>query len=131
MIFSVEVPAHKTDKMAYETNCRNFMKQAEKATLTMNLLDLSSQADTKLASAALETSQATAEPRFYLEGKQIGEGGFGSVHKARSMPDGMTVALKKFKAKKAWTLETDVLRRLAETPHVGTAPFLVQKSANP
>ena len=129
MTFSIELPTHETDKLAYEANCRNFMKHASKATLTMNLLGLSTQTDTRLASAPA-TSQVTAEPPFYLEGKKIGEGGFGNVHKARSMPDGMTVALKKFKAKNAWTLEADVLRRLAITPHVSTVPCLVRNQLN-
>lgn len=118
--FSVEVPTHRTDKMAYEANCRNFMKQAKDAILTMNVLGLSTRPKTQLASGG-RTSDATAEPPFYLRTGKLGEGGFGMVYKARSMPSGEVVAVKKFKSKNAWTLETDVLRKLSETPHVSSA----------
>ena len=126
--FSVEVPTHEKDKIAYEAKCRNFMMQANNAMVIIDLLNLSSRPETKLVSG-VKTSHAAAEPPFYLQTEQIGEGGFGMVYKARSMPNvnGKTVALKKFKSKNAWTLEADVLRKLATTPHVGTAPCLDRK----
>lgn len=118
--FSVEVPIHETDKIAYETNCRNFMVQAKSAMVTMNRLDLSSRPETNLASG-MKSPHATAEPPFYLRTEKIGKGGFGMVYRARSMPSGETVALKTFKSKNAWTLEIDVLRKLFKTPHVSSA----------
>ena len=123
--FSVEVPIHETDKLAYETNCQNFMMQAKSAMVTMDLLDLSNRPETKLVSG-VKTPHATAEPPFYLRTGEIGEGGFGMVYKARSMPSGETVALKRFKSKNAWALEIDVLRKLAKTPHVSSAPRLAR-----
>lgn len=117
--FVVEVPKHETDKVAYVANCSNFMKLVNSTSQTMNLLNDSNRPDTELASGA-ETPHAIAEPPFYLRTARLGSGGFGVVYKARSMPDGGTVALKKFKSKNAWTLEAGVLRKLSKTPHVST-----------
>ena len=103
--FIVEIPAHEIDKAAYEANCRNF-----KICL--------SQSKHELASSA-----AGKNSPVFLKTLQIGNGGFGMVYKARSMPDGRTVAIKEFKCKKAWTLEADVLKKLSDTPHVGTEPL--------
>lgn len=100
---TVGVPTHDTDKAAYEANCRNFMHLANSAA----------------------TPHATTEPPFYLRTEKLGNGGFGSVYKARGMPDGRTVAVKYFKSKDVWTLETDILQKLSKTPHVSTALHLV------
>ena len=103
--FMVEIPTHETDKAAYEANCRDF-----KICL--------SQPGNELASSSTSTTWP-----FFLRTLQIGDGGFGVVYKACSMPDGRTVAIKEFKCKKAWTLESDVLTKLSRTPHVGTEPL--------
>lgn len=97
------------------------MKLADSASGTSNLLNLSSRPDT-------ETSQTKAEPPFYLRTGRIGNGGFGVVYKARSMPDGGTVALKSYTSKNAWSLEADVLRKLSKTPHVSITPCLFETS---
>ena len=125
IMFSIEIPTHETDKAAYQTNCRNFMKLVSSARHTMNLLNISSRSDTRLASGAA-TPDATAEPPFYLRIGRIGNGDSGVVYKARSMPDGLTVAVKRFRLKNTWTLKADVLRKLSKTPHVSTALCLVE-----
>ncbi len=106
IMFTVVVPIHETDEATYEANCRTFMMPADSASHTSNLLSL-------------------PEPPFYLRLAQIGKGGFGAVYKARSMPDGRTVAVKRFKSKAAWTLEADVLRKLSKTPHISTSPIVI------
>ena len=104
--FIVEIPTHETDKPAYEANCRTFK-------------NCRSEPDNGLASRGGSTDQP-----FFLRTHKIGDGGFGVVFKARSMPDGRSVAIKEFKTKAAWTLEADVLKRLSSTPHVGIKPFV-------
>lgn len=125
--FKVIVPTHNTDKAAYEANCRDFMQLANSASHTMGLLNFSSLPETRLASGAA-TAHTTVEPPFYLRTKKLGNGGFGVVHKIRSMPDGGTAAMKEFKAKNIWTLEARVLRKLVDTPHVSTEPRFIRTS---
>ena len=98
--FTVEVPTHKTDQESYKSNCRELLELANRAGRT--------------------TSQATRDRPFYLRTVKIGDGGYGKVHRARSMPDGRVVAVKQFKSKRAFALEADVLRKIATTPHVST-----------
>lgn len=98
--FTVEVPTHKTDQESYMSNCRKLLEPANRAGRT--------------------TYQATMDRPFYLRTVKIGDGGFGKVHQARSMPDGRVVAVKQFKSKRAFILEADVLRKIAKTPHVST-----------
>ena len=119
--FTVEVPTHVTDKALYEDNCRNFMRLADSAANILNLPNLLSQSLVGPASG-VATSQAPMESPFYLRTRELGGGGFGKVYKARSMPDGKTVAVKRFKSKSAWKLEARVFRKIAKTPHVSTAP---------
>ena len=115
--FWVVMPKHVTDQAAYQANCRNFKRLADSATRTLSLPDGWSLPNATLASGAA-TDQARAEPPFYLRTAVIGDGGFGTVYKARSMPDGRTVAVKTFKSKAAWTMEASVVRKIAKTPHV-------------
>ena len=119
--FKVEVPKHETDMTSYERNCQDFLKLAKSASRTLHLHNLSSQPDRLISGTA--TSQLIREPRFYLRTLTIGEGSFGKVYKARSMPDGRTVAVKRFKSKHAWALEKHILRKISRTPpHVSTKP---------
>ena len=118
--FSVIVPTHTTDKTAYEANCRNFMKLANSASHTLNQLNFSSGLETRPATGTA-SSHAAPEPPFYLQLEKIGDGGFGVVYKARSMPDGGTVAVKRFKSKSAWSLECNTVRALVKFPHVSTS----------
>lgn len=111
--FWVVIPKHVTDQAAYQTNCQNFKRLADSATRTLDLPD---------GWSLPNATQAKAEPPFYLRTVKLGSGGFGKVHKAISMPDGRTVAVKRFKTKDAWTLEKDILRKISKTPHVRTTP---------
>ena len=114
IIFSVIVPTHGTDKAAFKDHCRDFRTLADSASGALNPPNFTKQ-------------QNTMEPPVYLRTGLIGSGGFGVVYKALSMPDGRTVAVKRFKSIKsiqskiAWKLEADVLKKLAKTPHVSTA----------
>ena len=108
--FTVEVPKHDTDKTTYERNCRGFLALASSASRTLKL------------------PKPLRQRQFYLRTVKIGAGGFGKVHKAISMPDGRTVAVKRFKAKNAWSLEAHVLRKISKTPHVRITP---RQSDNP
>lgn len=119
--FTVETPPHETDKESYEANCRNFMKPANIANEALKLLNPSSRPGTELTSRAM-IARAPAERPFYIRTVKLGDGGFGKVYRARCMPNGRTVAVKRFKSKKAWRLEADVLQRIARTPHVSTRP---------
>ena len=119
--FTVVVPAHVTDRQSYETNCRNFMCLANSAANILNLPNLPSQSLVGPASG-VATSQAPMESPFYLRKRELGGGSFGKVYKARSVPDGKIVAVKRFKSKSAWKLEARVFRKIAKTPHVSTAP---------
>ena len=121
IMFTVEVPTHGTDKVTYERNCQNFLALASSASRTLNLLKPSSQPSTGLQSGATSSRVSTKRP-FYLRTVKLGSGGFAKVHKAISMPGGRTVAVKRFKAKSAWALEADVLRKISKTPHVRTTP---------
>ena len=120
--FRVKIPKHDTDNEAYEANCQNFMRLADDARRTSNL---SSQQDVRLLKGAV-TSHAAAERPFYLRTGEIGNGGFGVVHIARSMPNGRTVAIKQFRSKDAWGVEADVLWKLSKTPHASRAPRLLR-----
>ena len=115
--FWVVIPKHVTDQAAYQANCRNFKSLADSATDPLSLPSGWSLPNATPASG-VATSQARAEPPFYLRTAVIGDGGFGVVYKARSMPDGRIVAMKTFKSKDAWTLEANVLRNISRTPHV-------------
>ena len=101
--FFVVVPKHETDRAAYEAKCREFMGLVVRAA----------------------NPSATTESPFYLQMEELGKGTFGSVHKARIMPDGRTCAVKYFKSKTVWTSEVDILRKLSKEPHVSTALHLV------
>ena len=124
--FTVEVPKHDTDKATYEYNCRNFLAHAGTSRIS-NLLKPSNQPGNGLQSAET-TSQMSRQHPFYLRTVKLGSGGFGKVHKAISMPDGRTVAVKRFKAKNAWALEADILRKISKTPHVRTTPCHYENS---
>lgn len=123
--FTVEIPLHNTDKESYEANCSKFMKLVNTASEASNVLNPSSRPGTEVASQAM-IAQAPAERPFYIRTVKLGDGGFGKVHKARSMPDGRTVAVKRFKSKTAWRLEADVFQKIARTPHVSTRPLYLQ-----
>ena len=118
--FFVVVPTHEKDKADYDANCQEFKKLAHSANHT------SSQPGILLARGTA-TPQATAEPPFYLRTAKIGDGGFGVVYRARSMPHGGLVAVKTFKSKDTWQLEADILKKLSEIPHVSTASLLFRK----
>ena len=121
--FWVVMPKHVTDQAAYQANCRKFRRLAHGVPRTLSLPNGWSLPSATPASGAA-TPQARAEPPFYLRTAVIGDGGFGVVYKARSMPDGRTVAVKTFKSKNAWTLEASVLRKISKTPHVSTVSLL-------
>ena len=121
--FWVVMPKHVTDQAAYQANCRNFKRLADSATRTLSLPDGWSLPNATRASGAA-TPQARPEPPYYLRTAVIGDGGFGTVYKARSMPDGRTVAVKTFKSKAAWTMESSVVRKIAKTPHVSTVSLV-------
>ena len=115
--FWAVIPKHVTNQAAYQANCRNFKNLARSATGTQSL-PVGWSLPNATSANGVATPQATAEPPFYLRTAKIGKGGFGTVYKARSMPDGRTVAVKTFESKDAWTLEANVLRNISRTPHV-------------
>ena len=119
--FTVEVPKHETDKKAYEYNCQKFWELANSISRTLNLGNPSSQPATAPVSGTT-TSVATDIRPFYLRTAKLGEGTFGKVHLARSMPDGSTVAVKRFKSQKAFAVEANILKKISKTPHVSATP---------
>ena len=118
--FTVEVPTHDTDKATYENNCRTFLAHARFCRLDDRLKN-SNQPGTGLQSGAI-TSQTSRQRPVYVRTVKLGAGGYGKVYKAISMPEGRTVAVKRFEDKDAWDLEVDILRKISETPHVRTTP---------
>ena len=118
--FWVVMPKHVTDQAAYQANCQHFKELADSATGTRSLPEGWSLPNATPASGAA-TPQAEAGAPFYLRTAVIGKGGFGVVYKARSMPDGRTVAVKTM-SKEAWALEANVLTKISKTPHVRATP---------
>ena len=115
--FTIEVPKHDIDKEAYYSNCRKFRELANSASRALNLRDPSSQPGTALASGRT-TSEATKIRPFYLRTAKLGEGTYGSVHSARSMPSGKTVAVKVFESRSALAVEAKILKKICKAPHV-------------
>ena len=128
LVFDVVLPElDKEGITKYNENCKPFIVPGTRERLIAESLFGSTEG----------SGVSNPESAFYLEGKEIGSGSFGRVHKALRMPDGKVFAAKvPLKPKFWWKAtrkseneekfkhEVDVLKSLSKPPHDNIVQFV-------
>lgn len=120
--FDVVVPRYGINKDDFHKNCESFLSAAAFEDPVADGLSI------KRTTATTQSSGTSSPPEpFYLRGKLLGSGSYGSVHKALRMPDGKIFAAKAFKYTDSFRQEADMLKKVCGTPHVSTTRMSYRK----